>query len=311
MSHLLKRFISLFVLLLTFSCSKSPERTVEPKPGEKQKVVLEIGKYQVSDAELKQILKQMSIEQKMNYLGRGEKGMEELINDIAERHLLAEAARERKMTDAPEVQAGMLMASDAVLYQAFYKKEILDKVVPETEIRAFYDKNKDRLILPEQIRVRQIFVSPRAETEIKNSEGNDAKTEEQAKQKIDQIAAELKKGADFAEVAKRLSEDPSAANGGEMPWFGRGRMVQTFEEAAFKLSPGQISEPLKTEFGYYILQLQEKRSKTEIPYEQVRDQIQTQIASSRQDMIQKMYQKILEDLKTKYPKKVHLENLSH
>ncbi|HSE39527.1 MAG TPA: peptidylprolyl isomerase [Acidobacteriota bacterium] len=307
-----RTFYLCFILIAVVGCSKSPDQKAQPQPvAKKQKVVLEMGDYQLSDAEVKQILRQMSIEQKVHYLGRGEKGMEEFINDVAERHLLAQAARDRKMTEAPEVQAGMIMASDAVLYQAFYKKEILDKVVPESEIRAFYDKNKERLTLPEQVRIRQIFVSPRAEAEIKNSEGNDAKTEEQAKQKIDQIVSELKKGADFAEVAKRLSEDPSAPNGGEMPWFGKGRMVQTFEEAAFKLSPGQSSEPFKTEFGYYILQLQEKRSKTEIPYEQVRDQIQNQIASSRQDMIQKLYQKILDDLKTKYPKKVHLENLSH
>jgi parvulin-like peptidyl-prolyl isomerase len=253
----------------------------------------------------------MPIEQKMRYLGRGSKGMEELINDIAERHLLAEAARDRKMAEAAEVQAGMLMATDAVLYTTFYRKEVLDKAVPEAEIRAFYEKNKDRLTLPEEVRVRQIFVSPQAESEIKNSEGNDAKTETEAKQKIDRITAELKQGNDFAEIARRLSEDPSASNGGEMQWFGRGKMVQVFEETAFKLTPGQISEPIKTEFGYYILKLEEKRTKTEVPYEQVRDQIQNQIASTRQDLIQKLYAKILEDLKTRYPKKVYLENLSH
>jgi parvulin-like peptidyl-prolyl isomerase len=299
-------------LLIGIGCSKSHEKSIEPAQQQaKQKVVLEIGKYQVSDSELKEILRQMPIEQKARYLGRGSKGMEELIDDIAERHLLAEAARERKMGETPNVQAGMLMASDAVLYTAFYKKEVLDKVVPESEIRAFYEQNKERLTLPEQVRISQIFVSPRAETEIKNSEGNDAKTEVEAKQKIDRIAAELKKGADFTDIAKRLSEDPSAQDGGEMPWFARGRMVQVFEETAFNLSPGQVSEPFKTEFGYYILKLHEKRSKTEIPYEQVRDQIQTQIASGRQDLIQKLYTKILDDLKTRYPKKVYLENLSH
>jgi parvulin-like peptidyl-prolyl isomerase len=309
----MNRIIYLCLLLLIgIGCSKSPEKTTEPaKQQAKQKVVLEIGNYQVSDSELKEILRQMPVEQKVRYLGRGSKGMEELINDIAERHLLAEAARERKMAEAPDVQAGMLMASDAVLYTAFYKKEVLDKVVPESEIRAFYEQNKERLTLPEQVRVSQIFVSPRAETEIKNSEGNDAKTEAEAKQKIDRISAELKKGTDFADIAKRLSEDPSAQDGGEMSWFARGRMVQTFEDTAFNLAPGQISEPIKTEFGYYILKLHEKRLKTEIPYEQVRDQIQTQIASSRQDLIQKLYTKILDDLKTRYPKKVYLENLSH
>lgn len=301
-----------FALIVLISCSKSPEKTTGTSlPKSKEKVVLEIGDYKVTDAELREILKQMPIEQKARYLGRGEKGMEELLNDIAERHIVAEAARARKMADAVHVQAGLLMANDSVLYSAFYRNEVLDKVVPESEIKAFYEKNKDRLLLPEQIRIRQIFVSPRPESEIKNTEGNDAKNETEAKQKIDRIASELKNGADFQSLARKWSEDPSAVNGGEIPWFGKGRMVPAYEEAAFKLNAGQISEPLKTEFGYYILKGEEKREKVQIPYEQVRDQIQNQIATSRSDLIEKMYAKILADLKTKYPQKLHLENLSH
>jgi hypothetical protein len=305
-------FFLLLFLISLISCSKAPEKTTTaPTPGPKQKIVLEIGDYKVSDGELKEILKQMPVDQKARYLGRGQKGMEELLNDIGERHIVAEAARAKKMEDDVHVQAGLLVANDSVLYSAFYRKEVLDKVVPETEIKAFYDKNKDRLLIPEQIKIRQIFVSPRPETEVKNTEGNDAKTEGEAKQKIDRIAAELKGGADFATLAKKWSEDPSATSGGELPWFGKGRMIPVFEEAAFKLNPGQVSEPLKTDFGYYILKGEEKREKIQIPYEQVRDQIQNQLATNRSDLIEKMYAKILEDLKTKYPQKLHPENLSH
>src|SRR5262245_53375424 len=304
-------FLSL-VLIALIGCSKSSEKTTStPAPAPKQKIVLEIGDYKVSDGELQEVLKQMPVDQKARYLGRGQKGMEELLNDIAERHIVAEAARAKKMEDDVHVQAGLLIANDSVLYSAFYRKEVLDKVVPESEIKAFYDKNKDRLMLPEQIKIRQIFVSPRPESEIKNTEGNDAKNETEAKQKIDRIAAELKNGADFETIARKWSEDPSATNGGELPWFSKGRMIPAFEEAAFKLNAGQISEPLKTDFGYYILQGQEKREKVQIPYEQVRDQLQNQLASNRSDLIEKMYDKILADLKTKYPQKLHPENLSH
>jgi peptidyl-prolyl cis-trans isomerase C len=304
--------ILFFVLTALIGCSKSSDKTTSaPAPAAKQKVVLEIGDYKVSDGELQEILKQMPVDQKARYLGRGQKGMEELLNDIAERHIVAEAARAKKMEDDVHVQAGLLVANDSVLYSAFYRKEVLDKVVPETEIKAFYDKNKERLLIPEQIKIRQIFVSPKPESEVKNTEGNDAKTEAEAKQKIDRIAAELKGGADFATLAKKWSEDPSATNGGELPWFGKGRMIPVFEEAAFKLNPGQISDPLKTDFGYYILKGEEKRDKVQIPYEQVRDQIQNQLATNRSDLIEKMYSKILEDLKTKYPQKLHPENLSH
>lgn len=304
--------IKLVVLILIFAgalgCSKQ-ESKQDAKEAAPQKIVLEMGDYQLTSKELEEILHQLPLEQKAKYLGRGKKGKEELITDIAEKQLLALAARDRKLQDQIRVQTGLELAHDSVLYSAYYREEILNKAIPETEIRAFYDQNKDKMMIPEQVKIRQIFVSPKPESEIKNSKANDAKSEPEAKQKIEMLQAEIKKGIDFGELAKQFSEDPNAPEGGEMPWFGRGRMVKAFEDISFSLQPGQVSEPLKTEFGFYMIQLVERRQPSQIPYEDVRDQIQNQIANDRKDLTQKMYDKIVLDLEAKYPKKIHLENL--
>jgi len=82
----------------------------------------------------------------------------------------------------------------------------------------------------------------------------------------------VKGGEDFAKVAKEVSKDPSA-DGGDLGWFTKDRMVPEFAEAAFKLEPGQISDPVKSQFGWHIIKLEGKRQKTFPPFDEVRDQI--------------------------------------
>lgn len=96
-----------------------------------------------------------------------------------------------------------------------------------------------------------------------------AKQEEAAKTKIDAIAARLKNGEDFAKVATEVSEDPGSAKmGGDLGWFTRGRMVQEFEKAAFDLKAGQVSEPVKTFYGYHIIKA-EKLGRDATPAEKI------------------------------------------
>src|SRR5271156_1172970 len=92
-------------------------------------------------------------------------------------------------------------------------------------------------------------------------------TEEEAKAAL----ARIKAGEDFAKVATELSKDP-AGDGGDLGWFTKDRMVPEFAEVAFKLEPGQISDPVKTQFGWHVIKVEEKRMKTFPPFDQVKDQ---------------------------------------
>lgn len=118
----------------------------------------------------------------------------------------------------------------------------------ERELRDYFAQFKEDLPQrPATISFRNIIVSPQAQPEARV----------RAKAQADSILAELRNGADFATTARRFSQDPaSASQGGELGWFRRGQMVAAFEQVAFRLKPGVLSEPVETPFGYHILQVQ-------------------------------------------------------
>lgn len=113
------------------------------------------------------------------------------------------------------------------------------------------------------------------------------KTEDEASALID----ELKSGADFAALAKEKSTGPSGANGGDLGWFGKGRMVPEFEAAVTALEPGQISDPVQTQFGWHVIQLMETRIPDAPPLEQVRADIESKIQT-------KLIEQRIEELRT-------------
>jgi len=125
----------------------------------------------------------------------------------------------------------------------------LPTVIPtEKELRQAFEQQKDQLDqLPTLVSFRQIVITPMASQEAK----------ERAYLLADSIAAALRKGGDFAVAAKRFSQDPGSKElGGELNWFRRGSMVPEFEQVAFSLKPGVISNPVETPYGYHIIQVE-------------------------------------------------------
>jgi len=140
----------------------------------------------------------------------------------------------------------------------FLEKEIAAKIqVDDAEIKKFYDSNKDRFKVPDQVRASHIILKTKAiegspEAEKENME-NKAKLTALRKDIMD-------KKKDFATAAKEVSEDPSKENGGDLGFFSRDRMIPEFTKVAFSLKPGTISEPFKTSFGYHIMMVTEKQA---------------------------------------------------
>jgi parvulin-like peptidyl-prolyl isomerase len=148
--------------------------------------------------------------------------------------------------------------------------------ITDAEIRRRYDANQDAYRQDEQVKVRHIVFMTR-------DSGKDI--EQRAKTRADSLLAAIRKdGGDFVELAKRFSEEPGAASsGGDLGWFGRGAMVKEFETAAFALKPDEISPVVKTQFGYHIIKLEDRRAAGMKPFEDVRGEIRTQIAQARGD----------------------------
>jgi peptidyl-prolyl cis-trans isomerase D len=157
--------------------------------------------------------------------------------------------------------------------------------VPASEVKAHYDANTERYSTPEQVKASHILFK---------TEGKDDAT---VKKQAEEVLAKAKSGADFAQLATKYSEDEgSKAKGGEYDFFGRGAMVKEFEDAAFSLQPGQISDLVKTTYGYHIIKGGEKRAGSTRSFEEVRPQIEDQL---RWERVQKEAERRATDLASK------------
>nr|WP_321259695.1 SurA N-terminal domain-containing protein [uncultured Pseudodesulfovibrio sp.] len=147
------------------------------------------------------------------------------------------------------------------------------QTVTDDEIKAYYDANTKLMQQPEQVHARHILVM------VKDSDSDADK--EKAKAKIEEVLKKAKAGEDFAALAQEYSEGPSAPNGGELGWFGRGAMVPEFEKAAFDTVTGDISGLVKTQFGWHIIKVEERKDASTQTLDDAKDELRTKIAQEK------------------------------
>ena len=222
-----------------------------------------------------------------------------LLSNLVEQEVLYQESRKQGITVNPEAIASELkkiknkFPSDSEFYakiktlgyteaslknqirenlaiQELIDKEILSKIKisPEDE-KAYYESHKDKFTKPEQVRARHILIKLAPDA-------SDAEKAE-AKKKITEILQKLKKGADFADLAKKYSQGPSSKNGGDLGFFSYRQMVEPFSKAAFALKPGEISGIVKTRFGYHIIKLEEKKPAVVTPFDKAKPALEEQL----------------------------------
>jgi peptidyl-prolyl cis-trans isomerase C len=176
-----------------------------------------------------------------------------LIEYLIENMLFAEAAEAEKLGSGQSFDERMRYWQRRALRDTYFDRSIKDSVT-EADARKFYDAEVARSKPEQEVHARHILVE----------------SEEQAKEIYEKIAH----GEDFAKMAKQFSKDPgSKEEGGDLGFFGRGRMVPEFEQAAFKLEKGDVSLPVRTQFGWHLIRVEEKRELTAPPFEQIKDRI--------------------------------------
>jgi peptidyl-prolyl cis-trans isomerase D len=138
--------------------------------------------------------------------------------------------------------------------------------VSDADVQAYYNAHKDQYEVKEQVKVRHILIAVPS--------GADSKTDSAAKSKAEDLLKQIKGGGNFADLASKNSDDPgSKVQGGELGWLDRGKTVPEFDKAAFTLNPGQTSDVIKTQFGYHILQVEEKKTAHLRPLAEVKGEI--------------------------------------
>ncbi len=177
------------------------------------------------------------------------------------RIVAAQAARE-KLDAGAEFKKRLDQTRDRLLMETILTREG-DRAGTDEAARKFYDETVKTLKTEQEVRARHILVE----------------TEAEAKAALDRI----RKGEDFAKVAGELSKDPgSGKQGGDLGWFEKGRMVPEFGEAAFRLDKGQVSEPVKSQFGFHIIKVEDRRDKKPPEFEAVKDQLKRYVTQKAQ-----------------------------
>jgi len=190
-----------------------------------------------------------------------EQKREYLITYLADVIVLAQAAEKQKLDARPDVQRRLTFDRNRVLMESLLA-DVGKSGMTDEAMRKVYDDAVKQVSNEQEVHARHILVA----------------TEEEAKA----IQAQLKKGADFATLAKEKSKDPGAAEGGDLGYFTKEQMVPEFSEAAFKLDKGQISDPVKTQFGWHIIKVEDKRTKPTPTFDEVKGQLENYVAHRAQ-----------------------------
>ncbi len=202
---------------------------------------------------------------------------------LIERELFAKAAEKDNIENNQEYKEALEKLKQELKVSIWMKTIMDNSVVSDSEAKDFYEKNKDKFKTPEGVHARHILVE----------------TEESAKELIAQLKT-LKGEAlknKFIELAKSKSKDGASANGGDLGTFSKGQMVPEFEEAVFKLKEGEMTvAPIKTQFGYHVILVEEVKPESAVAFEDVKEKI---IQTLKQKQFQTKLQEAAKELKAK------------
>lgn len=205
--------------------------------------------------------------------------------------------KQLKMTEdgmKAEIKKGLV--TEKLIVKKFVEKA---EPIPEEKVKAYYDSHPEFFKKPASVTASHILIKVKEDaTEAEKAE---------ALKKIKKVQERLNKGEDFAEVAKEASEGPTAARGGKLGKFTKGQMVPSFEEVAFSLEPGKISDIVETKYGYHIIEVQENNPETTVPFEAVKARIEQYL---KQQEIQKQVEAYVKKLRKDAKIETFLKNPS-
>ncbi len=210
-----------------------------------------------------------------------------VLDQIISEKLLIQEAKNRGLEQDKDVLEQIKNTTEQILVQSLIEKEIIGKVkVDDQEALTYYEANKDNFITKEQVYLYNILVE----------------TEEVAKD----ILEKLKAGGDFIEIAKEKSTGPSAAQGGDLGYISKGDLIPEIENVVFALEIGNISDIIKSEYGFHILKVTDKKPEVLKTFEEVKEEIVKTLLSTKQ---KEAFDNLLEELKSQVTIEINEEAL--
>jgi peptidyl-prolyl cis-trans isomerase C len=218
------------------------------------KVVLTVGSEKITEKQFDALI------EALGQKGNPDPGLRRKVAEqIIRVEAMAQEARKRGIDKEPGFQVQARFQMENMLAGAFYKELQAKTPTDDAAIRSYYEQHKSE---GEEANARHILIRVKG-SQVPAREGKKELTEEEALAKATEIRKKLVAGEDFAKLAKEESDDSgSGQNGGDLGTFKRGQMVPAFDQAAFSLPEGQLSEPIKTQFGYHIIKVEKRTTKT-------------------------------------------------
>jgi parvulin-like peptidyl-prolyl isomerase len=235
-------------------------------------VVLTAGGANITAAQFELIVAALPASYQAQVRGPGRK---QFADTLAQMLVLAQEGRRRHLDETPAFQAQTLFQTANALAALTFQQISKETQIPETELRKYYgERQKDF----EEVHARHILIRMKG-SPLPLRPGQNELTEEEALAKAHELRKKLLEGADFGKLAQEASDDTgSASRGGDLDFFRHNQMAPAFEEAAFQLSPGEVSEPVKTIFGYHLIRVEAKRTKS---FEDARAEIERKLRPER------------------------------
>lgn len=277
-------FLSCF-LLLALTGSSFAQQPAPPAPpatpevkndGQAKEVIAKIGERTVTVGQIEEEFSKIPPQFISHFNDPQRK--EQYVQNMIDRIVFSKEAREKGFLDKPDLKEKVDSYVERLLY-ADYLKTVTEGVsVSNEEVNAYYEANKTQFATPERVKARHILV----------------KTEEEAIK----VKDEIDKGGNWDELATKYSTDKSnASRGGDLGYFSRGRMVKEFEDAIFAMNVGEIRGPIKTQFGFHIVKLEDKKPAENQPLDQVENAVRNKVLTDKR---QAKLEEVRKELFTKY-----------
>jgi peptidyl-prolyl cis-trans isomerase C len=249
-------FLLFAALLVSAWCAASAQAQAQAQG---DKVVAKVAGVEIRESDLAMAEEDMG--QQVQQLDEAAK-RDALVDYVADVIRAAKAAEAKKVTDQKDFKSRIAFIRNKLAMEMLLVQEG-KAAVNDAAMKKVYDEAVKQQGSEQEVRARHILVPTEAE----------AKT----------ILAEIKKGTDFAEMAKQKSKDPgAAAEGGDLGYFTKEQMVPEFAEQAFKMNKGEVSEPVKSQFGWHIIKVEDKRTKPAPSFEAVKEQVEQYVTRRAQ-----------------------------
>jgi peptidyl-prolyl cis-trans isomerase C len=275
------RSLPILLVLMALAASNVYAQPVTPEPG--GDVLATVGKHQITREMLDNVIVTIPEESRVPFLTPD--GRKKILDEVVSFMLFAEAAKAAGIDKEPAIKTRLEYQDIQLLAREYFQRQ-LAKMPPisEEELQAYFKDHIAEFTPPEEIKARHVLV----------------KTEADANKALEEIKA----GKDFAEVAKKYSIDPAAASGGKLEqpdgrdWLPRGTFEKSFEYELFKIPKGQVGGPLKTQFGWHLLKVEDRRQPDKPSFVQVRGLIKNRLQDQKNAQA---HSKVSEELKKTIP----------